>query len=102
MKRTWESIGGIAYEIIEGKHDDELDYIAQACKQRLKQRFRVGGKYVLTGTKNVALDGQTVTILKVNQKSISVGVGEPTVEYGHRYFPAGEYNVPAQMLVPVS
>jgi hypothetical protein len=98
---TWKDIGGIAYEIIEGKHDDELDYISQACKQRLKQRFRVGGRYVLQGTKNVALDGQTVTIIKVNQKSISVGVGEVETLYGRPYYPAGEYNVPAHMLAPV-
>jgi len=95
---SWVKVGGVPLEIMEGKHDDVLESIQNACKTRLKVRFRKGQKCRLIGTHNVELDGKTVTIIKVNAKSISVGVGDPTNEYGETYYPEGSYNVPPRML----
>lgn len=91
----------LAAQIMAGDHDEHLGYIAEACKARLKNTFRKGMKVTLTGTKNVALDGKTATIVKVNQKSISVGVGDPVIEHGFTYYPEGEYNCPPSMLKAV-
>lgn len=33
---SWVRAGGIALEIMEGKHDGDLTTIAQACKTRTK------------------------------------------------------------------
>jgi hypothetical protein len=92
----------IAAEILDGQHDDDLDYIAQACKARLKARFRKGQRVVLRGTRNVELDGKEATILKVNAKTISVGVGEPKVEFGYTFYSDGEFNVPPALLEAAS
>jgi len=98
---SWVKVGGVPLEIMEGKHDDVLESIQNACKTRLKMRFRKGQKCRLTGTHNVELDGKTVTIIKVNPKSISVGVGDPVTQYGETYYPEGSYNVPPRMLASV-
>ena len=95
---SWVKVGGIPLEIMEGKHDDVLESIQNACRVRLKDRFRKGQKCRLTGTKSVELDGKIVTILKVNAKSISVGVGEANQWGG---YDAGSYNVPPRMLEAV-
>lgn len=99
---SWVKLGGIPLAIMEGKHDDVLDAIQDACKKRTKSLFRKGQKCKLVGTKDITLDGKTVTIIKVNQKSISIGVGTPTTEYGETYYPDGSYNVPPRMLEPLS
>jgi hypothetical protein len=101
---SWVKVGGFPLEIMEGKHDDNLESIQNACKVRLKSMFRKGQRCRLTGTHNVELDGKLVTIIKVNAKSISVGVGEPEIVGGRRnppYFPEGSYNVPPRMLEAV-
>ena len=98
---SWVKVGGVPLEIMEGKHDDVLESIQNACKTRLKMRFRKGQKCRLTGTKSVELDGKVVTIIKVNPKSISVGVGDPKTEFGETYYPDGSYNVPPRMLEAV-
>jgi hypothetical protein len=92
----------IAREILDGKHDENLDQIDQAVKYRKKSMFRAGAKFKLVGTKNPELDGQIATVIRVNTKRIAVGVGEQTEEYGFKTWSVGEYNVPAHMLVAVS
>lgn len=89
-------------EILDGKHDDELDQIDSAVKWRKKQMFRPGSQYKLVGTKNTNLEGKIATVLRVNAKRIAVGVGEQTEEYGYKSWSDGEYNVPAGMLAPLS
>ena len=96
-RRTFEEIGGVVAEIYRGDHDDKLEYIRQACAARLHNRFRPGARMKLTGTRSVELDGQECVILKVNQTSITVGVGEKN-QFGYEK----EYNVPAAMLEPLS
>lgn len=93
---SWFKAGGLALEIMQGKHDDQLDAISQACKSRLKDRFRRGAKVRLQGTRNVDLDGQEATIVKVNAKTVTVGLGDKD-EFGYER----EYNVPPHMLVAV-
>lgn len=102
VHKSWESVGGIALAIMKGEHDSELEYIRQACVQRLKSRFRKGLRCRLIGTKNVTIEGKECVILKVNQKSITVGIGEPMTEYGRTWYPDGEYNVSPRLLEPVS
>lgn len=100
---SWFKAGSeIAIAIMQGQHDSELETIANACKVRLKQMFRKGQKVKLVGTKNAEIDGKIGRIVKVNQKSITVGIGEPKVEFGEQYWPEGSYNVPPRMLEAVS
>ena len=99
---SWEKAGGVALAIMRGEHDAELDYIRQACTQRLKSRFRKNMRCRLKDTKNVQIEGKECVILKVNQKSITVGIGEPKTEYGSTWYPDGEYNVSPKLLEPLS
>lgn len=94
---SWIKLGGLPLEIMQGKHDDDLENIRQAVTARIKSRFQRGQRVVLKGTRNVELDGQEVTIIKVNQKSITVGVGKRD-QFGYEK----EYNVPPKMLAPLS
>lgn len=75
-RKTWEEVGGVALAIINGEHDADLQYIHQACGQRLKRMFRKGQRVKLVGTKSVELEGKLGTIEKVNTKSVSVFVDE--------------------------
>jgi hypothetical protein len=101
MARLLKDTCKIAAEIIDGQHDSDLDFIAQACKARLKMRFRKGATVRLVGTKNAGIDGQIGTIIRVNQKSVAVGVGTPTTDEWGTSWSLGEYNVPPSMLEAV-
>jgi hypothetical protein len=90
---SWVKAGGVALEIMEGKHDAHLNTIADACNKRLKAMFRKGQQVRLTGTRNVELEGQVGVVLKVNPKRITVGLGERG-QFGYE----SEYNVPPHML----
>jgi len=98
--KTWRDASPVAAEIIEGKHDEELNYISQACSARLKQMFRKGARIeVISGQKM----GITGTVLKVNPKRISVGLGEKVVEHAgeawqYDKWSEGEWNIPPSML----
>ena len=81
-RRTWESVGGVALEIINGTHDDELAYIQQACTQRIKARmrsqFRKHQRIRVKDTGDAMLDGAEGIVQRVNPKSVSVhldGIG---------------------------
>jgi hypothetical protein len=91
---SWVKEGGIVLEIMEGRHDAALDMIQQACRARLKTQFRKGQTMRLTGTRNVELDGMLATIIKINAKTVTVGVGPKNSFGGYER----EYNVPPRML----
>lgn len=55
--------------------------------------FRPGLRVRLVGTRNPELDGQVGTVVKVNPKRVTVGLGERD-----RFGFEREYNVPASML----
>ena len=94
----------IGKQIIEGEFDEVLDVIEQSVHYRKKLMFRVGAKVRLVGTRNVEIDGKIGTVLKVNSKRISVGLGNPDPNFGTRnpYYPEGIYNVPVGMLEVVT
>lgn len=71
---SWIKAGGIALEIMEGKHDDDLDTIAQACKVRLKSMFRKNQKVKLVNTRNLDFEGAIGTVDKVHTKTVAVAV----------------------------
>ena len=84
---VWSEVGGLAEEIIDGKHDENLEYIQIACQSRVKRMFRKGQRIKLKGTESVVLEGAEGRIEKINTKSISV------ILDSH-----GPYNVPPRML----
>lgn len=94
LKDTCET----ARAIMAGELDSDLGWIAQACKARLKRMYVKGAQVRLVGTKNPEFEGKVGTIMKLNTKTVSVGVGEKD-DYG---FYAHELNVPTHMLAPVS
>jgi len=91
----------IAGWIIAGDQDANLDWIEQACKARRKMLWRLGAKVRLVGTSDPSLNGKVGTIIKVNAKTVTVGLGDPEITQWGTYWPEGEYNVPPQMLQPV-
>jgi hypothetical protein len=110
---SWQKAGGVALEIMEGKHDDSLDTIAQACRVRMKDRFRPGQTVKLVGTRNPEYEGKTAIIGKVNSKTVTVGIGgrpktskeleRMTLEQMSEYLDSvTELNVPPAMLEVVA
>lgn len=83
--------------ILDGGWDGELSSLEHAIAIRKKMMFRPGTKVRLVGTRNVEIDGQTGTVIKVNPKRISVGLGERG-QFGYER----EFNVPVAMLEIVS
>ena len=67
----------LAAEILAGEHDNDLPHIIAAAQNRQKMRFRKGSRVRIVGT-NDATMGKEGTVLKVNPKTIQVGVGEKT------------------------
>lgn len=85
---SWRDDSPLAAAIMDGAHDDELDYISQACSARLKGMFRKGNKIEVTSGR---LLGKTGVVLKMNQKRASVQIdGE------------GVWNIPPHMLRVIS
>lgn len=95
-RRLLKDTCALAGAILDGEHDADLRYIADACRVRLKMRWRPGMRVTLTGTRNVELEGAHGVVVKVNQKSVVVGTGEKG-EWGYER----EYNVPPEMLAEV-
>jgi hypothetical protein len=88
----------IVQQIIDGQHDEELDMIQQAAKYRLKNLWRKRQTIRLEGTKNPDLEGKIGVIVKVNQKSITVGLGEATTDQWGTTYAGGEWNVSPSLL----
>lgn len=93
MGKLLKDTCSLAAEILDGAHDGDLDYIVQAVAARQKARFRKGARVRLAGTRNPAYEGREGVILRVNQKTVAVGLGEKS-EWGYET----ELNVPTQML----
>lgn len=94
LKDTCET----ARAILAGELDSDLDYIIQAAtarkKDTLKRMFRKGSEIRVTVGK---LAGQEGIVLKINPKTISIGLGEKKTEYigteRFDFFEGGEWNV---------
>jgi hypothetical protein len=82
---SWVKHGGLPLEIMEGKHDDDLEMIQQACMKRVKSRFRPRQQVRLVDTGRVEFEGLTGRIVKPNQKTVSVDVdGHGVLTVPHR------------------
>lgn len=92
-RRPLSEVSPLVADILNGDHDDILDYIDQAVQARKKRMYRPGAKVRLVGTRNAEIDGQIGTVVKVNAKRITVGLGEKS-EWGYER----EYLVPISML----
>lgn len=81
----------IAHAIERGEHDGELEQIEMAIARRKHAMFRRGSKVKLVGlTKFPDLEGQIGTVVKVNSKRITVGLGAK-----------GDFGYERELLVPV-
>lgn len=95
-----------AADILDGKHDADLDNIDAAVKARKKMMFRKGAQVVIDhpGSAN---HGKTATVLRVNARTIQIGVGEKRIESWDEkgefpYYSNGEFNVSANLLKAVA
>lgn len=93
MARRTLAPSTVADAILAGDHDAELEQIDMAIRNRKRRMFRPGALVKLTGTRNPTIDGKIGTVIKVNPKRVSVGLGEKG-PYGYDH----EYLVPVGML----
>ena len=102
--KTWKDVSLVAADIIEGKHDAELNYISDACSARLKRMFRKGARIeVISGQKI----GTTRIVTKVNPKRISVALGKKEIQHAgeawqYETWSEGEWNIPPSHLRVIS
>ena len=94
LKDTCET----ARAIMAGELDSDLEMIRQAVAARQKARFRKGARVKLVGTKNPEIDGKEGVILKVNARTVSVGLGEKEVTDWGTFYKDGEFNCPPAMV----
>jgi len=107
MARRKMDLGPLAKAIFDGEHDDELAGILAAAQARQKNRFRKGTRVRVVGTKNPRTDGKVGVVLKVNPKTIQVGVGNVSfAEWDtEKQFPdyeGGEWNMSSSFLEVVT
>ncbi len=88
----------VVQAIIRGDYDEHLDWIQQAAKHRVKNLWRPRMRIRVEGTKNPDLEGKEGVILKVNQKTISVGLGEATTDQWGTTYESGEWNMSPNLL----
>lgn len=91
-------VNEVCRQIMDGELDKDLDAIAQACKARVKDRFRPRTPIRLTGTKNPDLEGQEGVIVKANSKTVTVGIGKATTDQWGTTYEGGEWNVSPQLI----
>lgn len=91
----------IAREILDGKHDADLANIRHACDARLKRQWMKGMRIRLVGTRNAHIEGAEGVILKVNQKSVTVGLGTAETSQWGTTYSQGEFNVSPGLLQKV-
>ena len=89
----------LAGEILDGAHDEDLANISAACAARVKRMFRKGQAVKLVNTRSVDLEGALGKVIKVNTKTVTVGVGTSIIDQWGTTWSGGEYNVPTTMLV---
>lgn len=102
MARRKLELGPLAQAIYNGEHDDELYEIIAAASARQKNRFRKGSRVTVHGSDAIP-EGAEGVVLKVNSKTISVGIGEKSYESwdANREFPyyaGGSWNVSSNFL----
>jgi hypothetical protein len=87
----------VANAIRRGDHDAELAQIEYAIASRKKNLFRPGVKVRLVNLRPASpdMEGKVGTVVKVNAKRITVGLGERT-DWGG--WTEGEPLVPIEML----
>ena len=87
----------IVTAILAGEHDADLEFIQSAAAHRVKTMFRRGATVKVTNAcSNPELVGKTGTVIKANQKTVSVGIGERD-QFGYE----SEFNFPPRMLEAV-
>ncbi len=92
LKDTCET----AARIMAGELDGDLGFIAQAVQARKQRMFRKGARVRLVGTRNPSLEGAEGRIIKVNQRTITVGVWSDELGFER------EFNVDPPLLELVS
>ena len=102
MARLLKDTCETARAIIAGELDSDLDFIVQAAQARKKAMFRKGTKCRLVGTRNAHLEGNECEILKVNSKTITVGVGINTPDVYGDDWSGGTFNVSPALLEVLS
>jgi len=102
-KKTWAEVSATAAEIIDGKFDGELDYIQQACQARKKTMFRRGQLVSVSERAAGPIACQQATIIKVNPKTITIGVGrlekKGSGDFTYEEWSGGEWNISPALLV---
>lgn len=105
MARRKMELGPVAQAILDGQHDEELAGILAAAQARQKNRFRRGTKIRVEGTGSTT-EGKEGVVLKVNTKTITVGLG--SIRYddwdeGKQYpvYADGEWNMSANFLTVI-
>lgn len=94
----------LAREILNGDHDDILEYIQQAAQHRKKAMYRKGSLVnIIEGPQA----GQVGVVIKVNPTRITVGVGTPVIEgagspWEYTTYSEGEWNYPPRMIRPAT
>lgn len=88
-----------AARIMAGDLDGDLDWILQAVAARKKNLFRKGARVRLEGTKNPSYEGREGVIVKVNAKTITVGIGDFDRQWGVY---ESELNAPPSMVKVLS
>lgn len=103
-RRLLEDTCETAHAIIAGELDTDLDFIVQAAQARKKMMFRKGSLATVSGG---SLDGKTVTVLKVNQKTVIVGVGTTKIvgagtPWEYKEWSEGEWVISPRMLTSIA
>lgn len=93
----------LAGAILEGEHDDDLQHIISAAQHRQKSLWTKNTRVRVTGTGNPKTEGAEGVILKVNPKTITVGLGEITyADWDERkqcpVYAGGEWNMTPNFL----
>jgi hypothetical protein len=96
--KTKQAYSPIVQAIIDGTHDEELTEIQRVAAWRLKNLWRPRMRVRLEGTKNPELEGKEGVITKVNQKTISVGLGKATTDQWGTSYEFGDWNVSPSLL----
>jgi hypothetical protein len=102
MARKAQNYSPLVKAILAGEHDGDLEMIQSAAAHRVKTMFRKGVTVRVTREcSNPELVGKTGTVIKANQKTVSVGIGNLIrSEWGNHY--DHEYNFPPRMLEAVT
>jgi len=94
-RKLLRDTAAVVAQILDGEHDDVLGHIQDAVTTRRKNLYRPGTQVRAVNTRNVDLEGQVGTVIKVNARRVTVGFGEHDQAWGTW---EKEFNVPDNML----